>query len=76
MKKQLVLLFSIVFLSFFLVINVSAQEKKKVVEKAKIEVPSKCKGCPSLKKCTGDTTTPVKAVIKNKKKVSDKKKKK
>lgn len=76
MKKQIVLLFSIIFLSFFLVINVAAQDKKKVVEKAKKEIPAKCKGCPSLKTCTGDTTNPVKAVVKTKKKVSDKKKKK
>jgi len=78
MKKQLVLLISITFLSFFLVANVVAQDQKKVETKAKTEqvkkeVPSKCATCPSAATCAEKKAAPVEAVTKDKKKVAKKK---
>ena len=78
MKKQLALLVSITFLSFFLVINVMAQDQKKVDKKAKTEtvkkeVPAKCKACPSAAKCLDKKETPAKKTTKAKKKTTKKK---
>ncbi|MCK5136799.1 MAG: hypothetical protein KAR19_13495 [Bacteroidales bacterium] len=60
MKKRVIQLSSIIFLSFFMIASVVAQEKPQDVKKkaktemVKKDISKKCKGCPSLEKCNSE----------------------
>ena len=65
MKKRIILLSSIIVLSFFVVNSVVAQEKPQEPKKAKTEmvkkdVSSKCGACPSLAKCNKEAAVEAK----------------
>lgn len=66
MKKRIILLSSIMLLSFFIVTNVVAQEKTQDVQKkakkemVKKDMSKKCAGCSSLSKCTSETAVKAK----------------
>jgi len=65
MKKRIILLSSMVILSFFVVNSVVAQEKPQEPKKAKTEmvkkdVSSKCGSCPSLAKCNNEAAVQAK----------------
>ena len=65
MKKRIILLSSIIVLSFFVVNSVVAQEKPQEPKKAKTEmvkkdVSSKCGSCPSLAKCNKEAAVEAK----------------